>query len=817
MNKLLLDIKYSSRLLAKSPAFTAVSMLIIVLGMALFLCAYSLRSNFGTKPLPYADGDRYVGVNTIFEKTGVSSFNGNFNGYAINYIRGRIKSFERFGAYRWRSITLTDGEYAQEYTGAEILPDLLAMTGVQPFMGRLLTDEDAASDAAPVVLIRYKVWENYFAADPNIIGTTTDIGGVPHTIIGVMPKNFDYPNSQHIWLPLDLSDALTPTASNLSALGKLKDGVTFAEANLEFNTLYTNLVEEYPAYYAHSPVAEVLPLRAAITPSSTSGFAQLLQILNFVILALVILNLTALLFVRAHTREKELAVRSAMGASGWQVAKQILLESLLICIGGLAFSIAIADVILYFTEQRLIQDATESDWPGDLSSWVNLTIDWGGLGTAIITTALIWLLSCAGVSYRTARIDSNTILAAGSKGSNQPINNWLVRIVISAEVIVSSFLLIVCCLLAAAIFRLYQLDYGTATDNYYTAIFNLNSQHYQDPRQRQQFVDELRRELSALSEFDDATVTSALPGQFGMGIGYDIEDRDLRSNQQYPIQSLVAVAPNYFDLLEVKLREGRSFNNGDNEDSLQVAIIDELLAQQLWPNESALGKRLHINPSSASQWVTIVGTTSHIIQGTPYGGFDRQPTLYRPITQFTPNRFSLAVKVKPQIASQVAEAGLRDTFKRLDRELALLSLRPLTRVIEMSVSSMRVPAQSAIGYAIATLIFAVIGIYGLIARSVILRTNEIGIRKALGSGKFKVLWIFLRQGLIYLTMGSLIGGIAALLTSNLLTTYFNNLFNDVQWILASVIVTIGSLILLASYIPARKVLALEPGDALRDE
>ena len=256
MNKLLLDFKYVSRLLAKSPVFTGVSVLVIVLGLAMYLCAYTLRYNFLAKPLPYPDGDRFIGVKTVFAKTGVSFFGGNFDGYAINYFSERLQSFEQFGAYRWRPITLTDGAYAQEFTGAEIMPHMLAATGVQPFMGRLVVEDDAAPGAAPVVLIRYKVWQNYFAAGPAIIGATTQIGGRPHTIVGVMPKDFDYPNSQHIWLPLNTANALKPGPLDLAALGKLKKDVSLAEANREFNQVYTQLIEDYLAFYGQLPTAK---------------------------------------------------------------------------------------------------------------------------------------------------------------------------------------------------------------------------------------------------------------------------------------------------------------------------------------------------------------------------------------------------------------------------------------------------------------------------------------------------------------------------------------------------------------------------------
>lgn len=812
------DFKFSLRLLSKSPSFTCISTLVVVIGLALYLCAYSLRYNFSDKPLPFDGGDRYIGIKTIFEKTGVGYFGANFDAYAINYFSERVNSYEQFGAYRYQSLTLSDGEYPQEFTGAEIMPHLLEMTGVQPLMGRLLSENDAEPGAEPVALIRYKVWQNYFAGDPDIIGSTTRIDGLTYTIVGVMPKGFDYPNSQHIWLPLHIKSSLTPASNSLSALGKLKAGITHKQATQEINRLLAELVEEYPAFYAHSPSAEVLPLLSAINPSSGSGIGDLVRLLNIVILLLVILNLAALLFVRAHTREKELAVRSAVGANGFQVAKQILLESLLICVVGLLFSLLIADAILYLTEQSLIQDATESDFPGDLSSWVNLSIDWRALGVAVSVTLLIWLLSGAWVAYRAARIDNNSILAAGGKGANQQANHWLVRAVISVEVVVSCFLLIVCCLLAVSIFKLYQLDYGTATDNYFTAFFNLEGSQYDSPEQRQRFLENVQYELSALPEFEAATLTTALPGQFGIAIGYDVEDFDLRTNRQYPTQFLVAVAPNYFNLLEVKLREGRWFKANDNRASLPVAIIDEILAQQLWPDQSPLGKRLLVSSSASSrQWVTIVGTTQHIIQGNPFGGLDKHPTLYRPLQQFTPTRFSVAVKLRSQVSDFTAEQQLKTTFKKLDRDLALMSPRPLERVIEMSLGGMHLTAKSAIGYALATLIFAVIGIYGLIARSVLLRTNEIGIRKALGSTPIKVIWLFLRQGLVYLLLGTLIGGAGAVLASNSLTTYFTNIFSSLPLVVAAVTVVIGVLVLLASYLPTRKALALEPGDALRYE
>lgn len=814
MTKMMMDLKYAIRLLAKSPGFTATSLLVVVLGMALYICSYSLQYNFSDKPLSYSNGDRFVGVRTIFEKTGVDTFGENFDAYAIRIQQESTRSYAHLGAYRYQPLTVSDGDYAERVVGAEIMPETLATTGEQAHLGRGLLPEDASPGARPVALLGYKLWQNYYAADPNIIGSTTRVNGELYTVVGVMPQGFDYPASQQLWLPLSISAAAEPSnIQELAAIGVLKDGVDLETASAEMDALVQQLAEDHPQFYGHHGGARVVRHSAAVVPSSGAG--GLLGLLSLVILGLVTINLAALLFVRAHTRQKELAVRTALGASRAQIAGQVLRESLILCLAGLLLSLLVADFVLHLVETKIVQSASQSDYPGDLMSWVNLGVDLRAFAVALAVTLGLWLLSGCWAAYRASSNDANAVLASGGKGSSQQSNSMTMRLVVGTEVVVSCFLLMICCLLAVSIFNMYRLDYGTATGGYLTGILELKDSKYADERSRRQLLNDLQAELSDSSSVQDATVTSALPGQFGARARFSIEDRDLREDRQYPSLPTVSIASNYFANLAVPLRQGRFFAPTDTENSRPVAIVGERLAEQLWAGESAVGKRLLINPDTEGrEWLTIIGVAGHIVQGNPFGGYDRTPTLYRPIAQHTPLVFSVAIQLNPGVETEQAERHLRDTLKRLDRDLALVSVRTLETVIEMSLAGMDLIAQVVSAYALATLVFAVIGIYGLIVRSVALRTGEIGIRKALGSSREKVLWLFLRQGLVYLAIGTLVGTIGALLASKLLTTYFQNILLYLPAVLGAVTAVIGALVLLACYLPARKAAWLEPGRRL---
>ncbi|PCI76735.1 MAG: hypothetical protein COB20_09885 [SAR86 cluster bacterium] len=808
------DLLYGMRRLGNSPAFTLTSVLVIVLGLALYLCSYSLSYNF-TKPLDFENGDRFVTVKTVYKDTSTDHFGNNFDGFAYNRLKEQVSSYATLGAYRFANYAISDGERSQRFVGAEIEPELLSTIGVAPLLGRLLTDEDALSDSQAAVLLSYSIWRNYYASDPEIVGRSSRINGRLYTVVGVMPESFDYPFSQHIWFPLNTSADVQPDGNlSLGLLGVLDSNVTLASASTEMSARMVQLAEEYPAYYAET---EANVVRHSQTHVSTGNAGDLFQLVTLTILLLATLNLGTLLFVRANARQKELAIRYAIGANQWEISRQILLESLILCVIGFLLSLGIADFVLSLVQERLRTNFASSDYPGTLSSWIDLSMDGRAIAIATALTLFVWLSSGGFVAYRATKKDNNSVLAGGSKGGTDRSRVGLSRLIVGFEVTTSCLLLIVCCVLVAAIMSTYRLDFGTPTTGYYTGMLELKGPNYQEAEQRRDFLQNLQRELAERSETSGATLATALPGQYGYLVRYGVEDRDLRVSDQYPEQTSIWVADDYFEVLEVSLVEGRYFDESDSSSSLLVVIINERFSESLWPGQSALGKRIQINPETEGEWHTVVGVTSHIIHGNPMGNYDQNPTLYRSLNQSTPTNFSLAIKLNRPLSDIDAERLISDTVQVLDRELAVTAMRSLARVTEMSMQGMDLIAKFSIAFALGTFVLAIIGVYGNISRAVTQRTNEIGIRRALGSSNRKVLWVFLREGGLYLMWGTVIGGVSAVLISSALAGYFNNILTFLPVIVPVVITTIAALVLLASYLPARKAIAIEPGDALHYE
>ncbi len=813
--KTISDLLLGLRRLSNNLAFTITSILVIVLGLALYLSSYSLSYN-SSKPLPFANGDRFVTVNMYYKDSDVYEFGSNFDGFAFNQLSEQVTSFEEFGTYRFMKLSISDGEVPRQYVGAEILPSLLRLPGIEPLMGRMFRDDDALPDSQPVTLIGHDIWRNYYAADPDIIGKTSRINGELYTIIGVMPENFDYPFSQHVWLPLDTSrDTQPANIHSLGILGLLKDGVSRDTATAEMTALATGLAEEYPAYYSETQ-AIVLPHSQTFGITGNAG--QLFEGVTLTILLLATLNLGTLLFVRANNRQQELAIRYAIGASQWEISRQILLESLILCFIGLLLSLGIAELALGFIEEKIRINAMSSDFPGTLFSWINLTMDRRAIIIATSLTLLVWLVSGGFAAYQATRKDNNAVLAGGGgKGGTDKNKVVMSRLIVGFEVLAATFLLIICCLLTASIIATYRSDFGSSTDDFYTGMFELRGPLYEEDAARRNFLTEFQTQLRQQNTVVDATIGTALPGQGGYLNRYNIGDRDLRQNEQYPEETLIWIADNYFELLEVPLLEGREFDITDTEESQPVIIVNEAFAEAHWPGESALGKQVNLSPDSDGSWHTVIGVSSHIIHGSPFGNYDNNPTLYKPLSQYMPIVFSAAVKLQQPLTAVEADSLLTETAQNIDRDLAITSIRPLERVTEMSMQGMDLIAQFSVAFAMGTFILAIIGVYGNISRAVTQRTNEVGIRRALGSSNRGILWTFQKEAVQYLIWGAAAGGILAVAISSSLAGYFNDILSFVPTVVPIVLAIIAALVILASYIPARRATEIEPGEALHYE
>ncbi len=825
-----LDLRHNLRSLRRNLGFALLCTLVIAMGIAVSVTMYTLVANAVYKPMPFPDGDRYVAMRTVARDTGLEQQGATVDSFTFQQVESALRGYEAFGSWRDSFITFSDGEVAEQYFASYIDPGLMQIAAVAPVLGRGLLPSDDLPGAEPVVVLSYHVWQNYYAGRTDIVGHSSRIDGELHTIVGVMPEGFVYPVSGEVWLPSQLPANAQPGDQPLVwVMGVLGDSLDRGTAERELNAALLELGERYPEYYSELG-AKLIPFTRFPAPAMT--YWHTLTGLAIALLLLVSLNVANLLVVRCNERIQELAIRNALGASPWRLVRSLLLDSSLICGLGLLAGIVLADLgmaSIGAMMNGIYQDVTQTLPPSWSSAYA-----WevGTVVTTFLAIGLVWLFSSALAVWKVLRNDISFLLGGGNTGSISAGSSAGTATLVAFEIVFSCFLLIFCATLVGAANDMKNIDYGTATEGYLTGRIALPTAGYSEVSAREAYRRELRTALLQSEGIDEVVFASSLPSQQGIPVAYNLEDRDVLSDTgAYPTQEVIYVGPDYFATLDVLLPEGREFDAGDSASSLPVVIVNEKFAQQMWPDESALGKRIQVNSgASNAQWLTVVGVSSHIIQRWSFFGTD-VPVLYRPLAQASSNASAVPQAGLSQSEGEVFHAVLKvgaadpDSYRRrlqeaatgVDRDIPVTFLFPLGELLELTNAMSTISTTISSNIALFTLVLAVTGIYAVVARSVNQQTREIGIRRALGSSDGKVLWVFIGQGLKYLLLGLLLGGGAAILLSNAMTVIFATMANWVPAAFIGVSLGLGLLIVFAAYHPARKLVAMEPGDALHYE
>jgi predicted permease len=808
------DIKYAFRLLRNTPVSTAVTMTVLVLGLSLYLASYSTSKMMTDEPMPFPDGDSYVSLKTIVAGPGSDNGFNNYDQYAYNFLKNNAQSYSTVGAFTRKSIAISDGDYARRYSGAAITSELLAATSALPVLGRIFTAEDSAIDAVKVVLLGHAVWQESYAGDIDIIGKVAQIGGRSHTIIGVMPAEFQFPLHEDLWLPMHISESSQPGEEPLSIVGILKEGISHSAAGVELNELMQQLIAEYPTSY-NNRTELVVPYASLqwLKSSRIGDLAYLMTTMTSIILALTVINLSSLLFIRSTSRQQELVVRSSVGASRFQLAKQVLLESFVICISGLLLSLIFSTVML-----RILQ-AQMSNFI-ELDFWFNLRLDSGAVLTGVVTTTIVWLASGLLGAFKAYRseLGGSSGSEAVNIGSGKHGKSVTTKLIVTAEMILSCFLLICCGFLIYLMQHITSTNVGVTTENYSVATFNLSLPDYNDQQSQSAYLDTLTQNILLISGITSAAITSAVPGQPGLGGNYGIGDRDLEVNDQFPSQTSVWIDSDYFNTIGIDVLQGRSFDGSDTEDSDRVVVISQEFASQLWPGDSAIGKQISRRLSEGEQLLTVVGTIPTLLQF-PFRTQLASPALYLPLSQELSPRLFVIVEHESQLSGSDLELALNLAAGNADQRIPLYDFQTLNQKISsiLGIADLIAPIFSVI--ALAALFLASIGIYGVVARSIFQRTHEIGVRRALGSSDSRIVAQFVRQGLLYLLTALVVGGVpACLIVLTAIPSFIEIAPTEfLPMVLSTVVLVMMLLILAASYLPASRVVRIEPGDALRYE
>ena len=818
----LYELNYTLRTIRRKLGFSFLCILVIALGYAVTIPLYSIVKNFAYATLPFPDGDRLVIVSQIDTLRNSEMTTSSFDQYQYNDIKQSVSSLESLSIFNELEITLSDGEYAERFFGGHITAEALSYAATNPILGRSFEPTDEAIGAEPVVLLGYGVWQRYYGGDPSIIGDSSRVNQVPRTIIGVMPEGFSYPQSNQLWLPMAIDNAAQPgTSPRVSLVGKLASGVSRSEATSELAELVERQSREFPDNYSNRS-AKIIPFthgmffNAFLIFNSMAGMAICIYLL-------VCLNIGNLLLIRANDRVNELAVRKAVGSSRAGLFATVLLESFVICLVG-----AVAGVLFARGSLGFLQAFVGIMFP-DLTTrpfWLDFSLNLGVLTVMVLLMLILWLISAAFAAWRVSSKDITETLGHDSKGSASKQTNRITRMLVGTQVVLSFFLLV----LSGSYLFVFQNAASTFemkdSDLLVSGQINLSSESYSDPRQREIYRHSLKQLILSDNDFQDLSYSSVLPGNGSGRVQAYLENPDGVAGQSAPLHAINWVDSSFYDTFEFEMISGRAFNQFDSPDAEPVIIVDQAFIDSMGIDEPIVGRSIYLRRYSRLDSANDNAALVRIVGIAPYLGPDNSqssitPRIYRPLSQDSPTAFRIVVKLHPETRASLAELErkIKIASSSIDRDLSIYNFQSVSAIREIDSALPRLLLSMFTSVAIGALILAVIGVYGLISRSVYSRRSEIGIRRAIGSSNSRIIWLFLRQALIYLTVGVVIGGGLALLVVNATSSAAlgGGLLASLMSVFVIVTCLVGALVIFASYMPARKVVAMEPGEALHYE
>jgi len=803
------DFEYAWRLFIKSWGHSLMCASVVALSVGLAIWTYALAYSQMLKPFPFPDSEHWYSVQLAASAT--AKARPSVDAFTYQQLLKHNRSAHYLGAFAELDIVLSEGQATRSLRGAAISPRLLAATRVPPLLGRALEDTDGQPEAAPVAVLSFDAWQTYFAADPAIVGKTARIDARPVQIAGVMPRNFLEFQDFEVWVPLRIPNLARPQDSTVTVFPLIVLG-----ENQNLNSILNEMkgaVEDanrsYPQLFDSGRHVALIPAARMFT-HSVKPIMAMLSLIATAVLLLGCVNISMVFLARLLERSRELALRTALGASRLRLMRQCLIETTLVVMLGLVAGYGLA--------------ALGIRWTHGVSSFVNRVLANGrspnlpmlrpvDLWIAVIFAVAVWLLSTLIPAWRVARQDAAVVLAGSGKGAATGGSNKSVSLLVGLQVIISCLVLVTCGNVVLAVRKEAGKPTGLSSEQVlistYPTVFGAR---FSEPAQRLRYWENLTASIESRVPGAEVALTTRPPTRPAM-VAASIETRQGGDNRGTLTLPLTVVSNNYFKLLGISLRSGRLFDSTDNETSFDVAIVDERLAARYWPHQDVLGKRIRLNSSDKGSWLTIVGVVA-AVQGGPYRPDADLGPIYQPLRQAVPPEFQVLVKLPPTATDP--RTALRAAAYTVDRDLPLHNLQTLDDylvAVKMGTTAM-IPLFVVV--ALITSLLAASGLFGLISRSVAQRTQEVGIRRALGATASRATSMFLRQGALYLSV-ALAGLGAGIIAMPLLSRAIPNILDHVIPVTLGVILLMAAVISIASYLPTRRALAFEPGDALRYE
>jgi putative ABC transport system permease protein len=802
METLLKDIRYGIRNLLKHPTFAATALITLAIGIGANTTIFSFVNGILLRPLPYPQSERLTLINETALKQGIPLMSISFP----NFLDWREQNhvFEDVAAYGMsRSFSLTGGGAPERLRGISVSQGTFELLRVAPLLGRTFTAEEDKPKQDAVVILGHSLWQRRFGSDAKIVGQTVVLNSRPRTVIGVMPPDFKFPDTAELWVPLGLDTTMfTRTDHGLGCIARLKDGVSLTQAQAEMDVIARRIEEQNPVTNEGLGVA-VGSLHTVLAGDYRKALLILLGVVGFVLLV-ASANVANLMLARTSARQKEFAVRAALGASRWRIIRQTLTESLLLSLlgAGLGLLLAMWGVKLMLA---LI--------PVKLPFWMNFNLDLRVLAFTSGVSLLTALIFGTMPAVFGTRVDLNQTLKEGGRSANASARHRTRGLLVITEVALALIVLVGAGLMIQSFSRLRNVGAGFNEKDVLTFSVILPQAKYAEP-QRAEFFHQLLTRVRALPGVAAAGATATLPLSGGnWGRSLTVEGYPVLSVGQAPMIQHTVVTPGYFHALGITTLTGRDFTDMDTKDTEKVTIVDERLAREYWPNESPLGKRIRFGPPEDNEpWHTVVG----VVGAVRHAQLDAETrkSVYLPLAQIPVNGLSIVVQAK----NPTSLAGaLRGQVREMDADLPVIDLLTMEEVVSQSVWQNRLYAILFSVFAVVAMLLAAVGIYGVMSYSVTQRTQEIGIRMALGAQVKDVLQLVVRGGLALSLIGVMIGIAGALALTRLMRTLLFGVTPTDTATFIAVSLMLLFVALLACYIPARRATKVDPLAALRYE